>query len=202
MPSKWIAVLILLCATIGSSRAQEFSSEAWHKGQVVLIDGDTLIGDVKYDMEAQTIQYASNGKILAFSPRKLLAFEIYDNLLETYRVFYVLPYRAVNDYEAPYIFELIYEGPHMSLLRTESIETVLRNAPYMYATYTYEELQYTYYFIDTKANIREFSGKKNDLLRIMRDRAPEIREYLRDQNLKLDRPDHLVKISSYYNSLF
>ncbi len=200
MPSRWL-LLILLSVT--GVQAQEFSSEAWHRGQIVLLNGDTLVGEVKYDMEAQAIQYASGeNQILAFSPRKLLAFEIYDNIMDSYRVFYVLPYKAVNDYEAPYIFELIYEGPHMSLLRTESIETVLRNVPYMYATYTYEEIQYTYYFIDTKANIHEFNGKKSDLLRIMRDRGPEIREFLKNQNLKLDRSDHLVKISSYYNSLF
>lgn len=200
MPSKW-TILFLFAVITG--HAQEFSSEAWHKGQVVLINGDTLVGELKYNMEAQTVQYASSGnQILAFSPRKLLAFEIYDGVMETYRVFYVLPYRAVNDYEAPYIFELVYEGQQLSLLRTERIETVIRNAPYMYATYTYEEMQYTYYFIDKQANIREFNGKKNDLLRIMRDRSPEVRGFLRDQNLKLDRADHLVKISSYYNSLF
>ncbi len=111
-------------------------------------------------------------------------------------------YKAVNDYEAPYIFELSYEGSHMSLLRTEKIETVMRNMPYMYATYTYEEMQYTYFFIDKSGRIQEFNGKKNDLLRIMSKRGPEMRQYLREQNLKLDRLDHLVKICSYYNSLF
>ena len=184
--------------------AQPFSSDVWHNGQVVLMTGDTLKGgQVKYNMENQTVQYSFNGEnVQAFSPRKVLAFEMYDNVIDSYRVFYVLPYKAVNNYEAPFIFELSYEGPHMSLLRTEKVETVMRNVPYMYATYTFEEMQYTYYFIDKTGRIQEFNGKKNDLFRIMRNRAPEIKAFIRQENLKLDRLDHLVKISSYYNSLF
>ena len=193
---------MIFWASVGLS--QPFSSDVWHNGQVVLMTGDTLKGgQVKYNMENQTVQYSFNGEnVQAFSPRKVLAFEMYDNVIDSYRVFYVLPYKAVNNYEAPYIFELSYEGPHMSLLRTEKVETVMRNVPYMYATYTFEEMQYTYYFIDKTGRIQEFNGKKNDLFRIMRNRAPEIKAFIRQENLKLDRLDHLVKISSYYNSLF
>ncbi len=181
---------------------QRFSSEVWHEGRLVLLDGDTLRGQIKYDMESQSVQVSRDGqRIQAYSPRNILAFELYDEVIQAYRIFYILPYRSQGGYEAPYIFELSYEGPYMSLLRSEDIELVVRSLPYMYSSTTREELVYTYYFLDTKGNIREFNGKKSDINRIFPDRAAEMRNFIRDQRLKLDRLDHLVRLCSYYNSI-
>ncbi|MEJ2005572.1 MAG: hypothetical protein P8X57_11540, partial [Cyclobacteriaceae bacterium] len=81
---------------------QQFSSEFWHEGRLILFEGDTLRGQIKYDMENQSVQYsADNGRIQAFSPRNILAFELYDEVIEAYRIFYVLPYRNQQGYESP-----------------------------------------------------------------------------------------------------
>lgn len=183
--------------------SQKFSSEVWHNGSVVLLDGDTLTGRVKYDMEAQIVQFTGNGEtILTYSPRKLISFDLYDEVIGAYRIFYILPYEANGYYQTPYIFEVLFTGARVSLLRTESIETVVRNTPYIYGgSYSSIEQVYTYYFLKPGGDIQPFSGKKNDLYRILADRSAQVKEFMKENNLDVDRVSDLVRICSYYNSL-
>ncbi|MCA6074877.1 hypothetical protein [Fulvivirga sedimenti] len=198
-------VTLIFCGflvTAFTAHGQSYSTDVWHRGNLFLFEGDTLSGEIKYNMENQSVQFTRDGStVQAFSPRKILAFEIYDKIIQSYRIFYILPYKSQGTYEAPFIFELSYEGPYVSLLRTEKLELVVRSLPYMYSTYTNEEMVYTYYFLDRSGRINEFNGKKSDLNRIFRDHAAEIRRFVKDERLKLDRLDHLIKICSHYNSL-
>ncbi len=207
MQSKVTYILLALIAVVSLNQhpahAQKFSSEVWHNGEVVLLEGDTLSGRVKYDMEAQIVQFSGNGEtIQTFSPRKLIAFDLYDEVLGAYRVFYILPFEANGHYRTPYIFEVLYTGSRISLLRTESVETVVRNTPYIYGgSYSSIEQVYTYYFLKPGGDIQVFSGKKSDLYRIMADRSSEIKDYIKENNMNVDRLTDLIRISSYYNSL-
>jgi len=202
MRSKELVIAFFLLVISFHAAAQRFSSELWHEGRLVTFEGDTIRGQIKYDMEGQSVQVTTDGnRIQAFSPRNILTFELYDELIEAYRIFYILPYRSQSGYKAPFIFELSYEGPYMSLLRSENIELVVRSLPYMYSSTTREELVYTYYFLDRDGNIEEFNGKKSDINRIFRDRSAEMRRFIKDERLKLNRLDHLVRICSYYNSI-
>ena len=90
-----------------SVQGQTYSSDVWHRGNLILFEGDTLVGEVKYNMENQSVQFTADGStIQAFSPRKILAFEIYDKIIQSYRIFYILPFKSQGSYEAPFIFEL------------------------------------------------------------------------------------------------
>jgi len=200
---KLIAVLSFLMAAQIPAMAQRFSSEVWHTGQVVLLEGDTLSGRVKYDMESQIVQYSGNGEtIQTFSPRKLISFDLYDEVIGAYRIFYILPFEANGNYRTPYIFEVLYTGARISLMRTESVETVVRNTPYIYGgSYSSIEQVYTYYFLKPGGDIKVFSGKKSDLYRIMADRSAEIKGYIKENNMNVDRLTDLIRISSFYNSL-
>ena len=195
-----LLVIFLICRSVPAS-GQRFSSEVWHSGKLVLLEGETLEGRIKYDMENKSVLYTSDGnRVQAYSPKKILSFELYDEVLQAYRIFYILPYRDRSGYEAPYIFELSYEGPYMSLLRIEEIELVVRSMPYMYSTWTDEEVVYTYFFLDRRG-LLEFNGKKSDIPRVFRDRPAEMKRFIKDERLKLDRLDHLIRICSHYNSL-
>lgn len=195
-------VLLSLFVYISAS-AQKFSSDVWHSGEIILLDGDTLSGRVKYSMETQIVQFSQSGEtIQTYSPRKLISFDLYDEIIGAYRIFYILPFEANGYYTTPFIFEVLFTGERISLLRTERVETVVRNTPYIYGgSYSSIEQVYTYYFLKTGGEIREFSGKRSDLYRIMADRSSDIRSYIKDKNLNLDRLRDLINVSSYYNSL-
>ena len=199
--SAWI--LSLLIITTGGF-AQTFPSEIWHDGKVVLFDEDTLTGKIKYDLENDLIQLHIKNTIQTYSSRKILYFEIFDEVSNNYRYFYALPYEIQNNYEVPLIFEVLYEGP-LSLLAREKIVT--ENVPQFNTFYrpqifnTRARLDYTYYFLDKNGSIQRYTMKKGDLLRIMKSKSGQIRQYMRKNKLQHDQRNDLFRIVAYYNAL-
>ena len=71
--------------TISQAFSQEFPSELWHQGKVVLIGGDTLNGTVKYDFENDLVQVNDSYTLKTYSSRKIFYFEIFDETTKSYR---------------------------------------------------------------------------------------------------------------------
>ncbi|TRX61708.1 hypothetical protein FNH22_02710 [Fulvivirga sp. M361] len=198
-------LIIVLLSVSGVLFGQRFPSELWHDGYVVLIEGDTLKGQVKYDLETDLIQhkFGPQETINTITARSLSFFEIFDGTANRYRQFYVLPYNVRIDYRAPVIFELIYEGEHLTLLSREKVEYQVTSYPYAVSgTYTRLTLVYTYYFLSPNGGIVMHTGKKNDLLWNMKRKSPQMKKFLKENKIKVDRRSDLIKVVSYYNSLF
>jgi len=183
---------------------QEFSSRTFHKGWLVSTDQDTVRGDVKYDMAANSVQVLlKKSKVNTYSSKKILFFEIYDELLKSYRQFYSIPYRVHSNYKVPILFEVLYEGP-TSLLVREKI--VVATDPYSQSYFngpskTHERLAFTYYFVDTKGNMTLYNGKKNHLFEILHKNSGKVKDYIKSNKLKTDEMRDLVRITAFYNSL-
>ncbi|HMP99733.1 MAG TPA: hypothetical protein PKC24_08125 [Cyclobacteriaceae bacterium] len=197
-------LIIILLINIPAVKAQRFSFEFWHEGRIVLVDNDTIRGTIKYNLENDILQYLRTDKTIeTFTARKVLFFEIFDASTDRYREFYALPYALGGDYKVPVFFEVLEEG-RLTLLCRERVE--LRNVnpnPYFYYNnFTREVLVYSFFFLDTKGNIAEFSGNRNDLLRMMGRQGDEVNKYMRSNKLKSDNRLDLIKIIHYYNSLF
>lgn len=202
LKSILIVCLVLVCSV---SSAQRFPSQVWHDGKLVLLEGDTLRGQVMYNQETDLIQYSTNNQktIQTFTARKLLFFEIFDETRSNYRQFYALPYNLTGGYKAPIIFELIHEGSELTLLSREAIENKVISSPYSNtAAYTRTELVYTYYFLNSEGDITKFNGKKKDLIWIMKAKSDQIKKYMKAENIRVDRRSDLVRAVAYYNALF
>lgn len=185
-----------------SVRAQQWPFELWHEGKIVLLEGDTLKGLVKYDLQQDLLQYNyRDQKVEAYSARKVLFFEIFDNTVHRYRQFFALPYTTTSGYRAPVFFELLEEGK-MTLLVREALENRTYSSPYYVGSYTRVVLVYKYFFMEEDGDIVEFNGNKNDLLDLMGKRAEEVEKYMKANRLKYDEKYDLAKIIAYYNSLF
>lgn len=181
--------------------AQDFPSEIWHEGRVVLTSGDTLHGSIKYSIENDLIQVDMNNTVQTYSSRKIAYFEIFDLTVDNFRHFYSLPFSTRPNYRIPILFEVLYEGP-MALLARELI--VLETVPqinYSYRSYTRRKLTYEYYFLEQGSEIVRYSGKKNDLIYIMRKQTVQIKKFIKKNKLHYDRRNDLIKITTYYNNL-
>jgi hypothetical protein len=202
---KQIMVTTLVCSLISSfsANAQEWPFEFWHEGKIVLLNGDTLKGIVKYDLQQDVIQYSMGSqKTEAYTARKILFFEIFDNTVHRYRQFYALPFAKESDYRAPVFFELLAEGK-MTLLAREGLELRTYNSMYYYgSSYSRQVLVYKYYFLNEKGDIAEFDGNRNDLLDLMGRRSDDVEKYIKTNKLKFEDKNDLARIVSYYNSLF
>ena len=74
---KALASSILLLFAVFAN-AQNFPSEFWHSGKILLMSGDTLKGEVKYNMTTDVVQYKIGERIQTFTSQKVLYFEIFD----------------------------------------------------------------------------------------------------------------------------
>ena len=182
--------------------AQQFPSDLWHEGKIILLEGDTLKGNIKYDLQQDLVQYGiADQRTTAFSARKVLFFEIFDTSVRKYRQFFALPFTTTSGYKAPVFFELLEEGK-MTLLSRESVEYRTYSSPYYMGSYSRLVLVYKYYFLDEKGNISEFTGNKNDLLDLMKAKSNEVEKYIKANKLKFDDKYDFARIVAYYNSLF
>ncbi len=187
-------------------KAQEFPSEIWHKGMLVLVNEDTLVGKIKYNLDQELVQVESDKKIYTFSGKKVFYFQIFDETVDSYREFYVLPYALVNQYETPIFFEVLVEGRLTLLCREKIIDKTVQDPNYINAygsaiSYSRKVLVYTYYFLDDKGIITKYSLKKKDLLKILAKRADKVDEYMRVNNLRADKRYDLSRIIAFYNGI-
>lgn len=203
MRNYCLLVLVILAHQIS---AQTFPSEIWHEGKVVLIDNQEYKGLLKYDLETDIVQVNDDKTIRTFSSKKVLYFEIFDESVDTYRQFYALPYAVSQGYETPILFEVLHEGRPLSLLAREAVTTeTVPQYSYYYGRSNYfsrYKLIYEFYFFNEKTGIRRYHMKKKELLDLMGRKSSEVRKFINDNNLKVDRRRDLERITAYYNSLW
>ncbi len=196
-------LIILVVFLPLSTFSQEFSAYKWHNGFLVTADGDTLRGKLKYDLETNSVQIATREIIKGYSSFKIFYFEIFDEVLENYRQFYSIPYQLRSNYEAPVLFELLFEGG-LSLLAREKIvkETATSANPFWASgSYARNTVAYDFFFLDKKGNITFYSGSKNELLDILGKKRTKVKEYIKSNKLKSDQVQDLIRITSFYNSI-
>lgn len=186
-----------------SGYAQEFPFQVWHEGKIVLMSNDTLKGHIKYNLEGNVVQYESKQQVKAFSSQQVLYFEIFDNIFETFRYFYSLPYYVQSNYKTPILFEVLYEGPLTLLAREYTVEETVQHYSYYYRNHysTRTRLAFDYFFLDMTGDIRKYTVKRSDLFEIMKKKEDEMRKFIKKNNLRIDRREDLVRAVAYYNSL-
>lgn len=193
-------LFILLLVSCGSLQAQVFPFELWHEGKLVLEEGDTLRGAIKYDLQSDLLQYQINKRIETFTARKVIFFEIFDQTVKKYRQFFSLPYSPTGGYKAPVFFELLAEGK-LTVLCREALEYRTYSSFYYYGTYSRLVLVNKYFLLMEDGSISEFIGKKNDWLSLMGRYEEDVQKYAHSNRLDFDQKYELAKILTYYNSL-
>jgi hypothetical protein len=182
------------------AHAQTWSFELWHEGKIVLVEGDTLRGMLKYDLQQDLVQYTyNNSKAEVYTARKILFFEIFDESVNRYRRFFTLPYSTSPGYKTPIFFELLEEGK-ITLLCREFLE--YKNQSSMYMNYSRLVLSHKYFFLLENGEIEEFlEPRKNDLLDRMGKWSEDVEKFIRANRLRIEDKQDLARIIDYYNSL-
>ena len=199
MKFGWVFVFLVLSWAVA---AQKFPSEMWHEGKIILEAGDTLRGNVKYDLTNDLLQFDKDNRLASYTARKVLFFEIFDKTIKRYRQFYSLPYATSGAYKAPVFFELLSEGK-MTLLCRESLE--YRSYPssfYYYGSTTRLVMVYKYFLLKDNGTIEPFTGKRNDLIYIMGNQGDPVEAFIKKNKLSVDNKYQFAEIVDYYNSLF
>jgi hypothetical protein len=198
--ARWVGVFSLVLYT-NAGYAQHWPFELWHEGKIVLLEGDTLKGMVKYDLQQDLLQYTNrDAQAEVYTARKVLFFEIFDETIHRYRRFFTLPFTTTTGYKTPIFFELLEEGK-MTLLCREFLEYKSQSS--MYMNYSRLVLSHKFFFLHENGQIEEFIGaRKSDLLDMMGKRSDEVEKYMKVNRLRIEDKQDLIRIVDYYNSLF
>lgn len=180
----------------------QFPSELWHEGKIVLLDGDTIKGAIKYNFERDIIQLNDAKTIEAYTARNLLYFIIFDETVNQYRQFYAIPYNITPDYKTPIFFEVFYEGK-LTLLGREyiTIQTNTFGPSSIGSSYSRPVLAYNFYLADEKGHITSYNKNKKELLLYMSKYDTEIKNFVKRNRIRTDKKDDLIQVVQYYNSL-
>jgi hypothetical protein len=200
---SWMCTIaFVLVSFLANAQQQTWAFELWHEGKIILAEGDTLKGMVKYDMQQDLVQYTVlDRKAEVFTARKVIFFEIFDETIHKYRRFFTLPFANSTGYRTPLFFELLEEGK-MTLLARELLVYKTYSSPYYLGSYQRLVLDHKYFFLKDDGTIEEFAGNKNDLLDLMGKRSDEVEKYMKTNRLRFDDKQDLSRIVAYYNSLF
>jgi hypothetical protein len=197
-------IFLILFFAFTDSRGQDFPSEMLHEGELVLLNGDTLRGQIKYNLENDLIQMVINETVQTYSARKILYFSIYDKSVDMHRNFYSIPFEVQPNYKIPILFEVLYEGKLSLLAREVVVTETVPQYSYMYRSsvnMTRTRLDYEYYFLAEKGNIIKYNNKKYEIFEVMKRKEPQIKQYIKKNKLKIDSRRDLVRITAYYNAL-
>lgn len=209
---RTLSIVIFLLSVFTLS-AQDFPSENWYVGNVTLTSGEQKEGVIKYDLESNSIQINIDNKIETYHASQFITFTILMKKEELRRSFYVLPYANVAGYKRPTIFELIHEG-QTSLVAREYIATRNMNAgsnfynsrfggfndPYN-RTFRQRYLAFRLFLVDNQGAVTPLSAKRNDVIAALGDHQKELKRFIKDNKLKMDRVPDMADLIAYYNNL-
>jgi hypothetical protein len=200
---KTTTFLTLLFLTYSYSLSAQQWSRTWHQGQLVSVSGDTLEGDIRYDIENDAVQIKlPDERVYTYSGKKVLAFEFQEHPRRSKRRFYSLPYEQRNSFFTSRLFEVLYEGK-LTLLCRPYMEHIItnpskedeasgkkKNDPY-----------YEYYFLNDDGIVHLYRPRLGRLLSFMSAKHREVRNYMKQHHLRYDQMRDLVRITAYYNAL-
>lgn len=199
--------LLILTFILGFSPAvsQDLPHEMWHPGIIVLDSEDTLRGKIQYDFESNLLQYSIDKRIRTFSSQNVLYFSFHCQYFKRYRYVYSLPYQLKGRMNVPIFFEILAEG-RITLMTREYVITESNNrfGNPMYGSRSLssrEILTYDYYLLTENGDINKYSEKRKDLYPYFGRLQDIMKDYIKENRLKVDRQADLIKIIDHYNQI-
>lgn len=181
-------------------KSQGLAEDKWHQGAVVLTNGDTLKGALKYSIKNSVIRLKTRNTIKTYSPHKVVSFLFHDLNYHHNRQFISLPYavRRSSSYKVPSFFELVRKGHPLTLLSRQT--TFMRRSGRLNGFYRMVE-QDIFYLLDSKGDIKRVKPSRRGISKAFSNHAKSIKTYMKVNRLKYSNRNDLIKIVDYYNSL-
>lgn len=127
--------------------AQEFPSEYWHKGSIILKQGDTLQGTLKYNLSENLLLFQKQKGYATYRPSEVLAFSFFDALDSIPRHFSSQEVFINEQYQLEMFFELLLVNKQNLFARERiqlSRQAAMASQGFMISDY---ELGFDYYYL-------------------------------------------------------
>ncbi len=195
-------------------QAQYLAEDNWHFGKVLLDTGDSLSGNLKFNLKEELLMLNAPQGLQTLSSRKVAMFSFYDTKLKRDRQFYSFMYPKTNNYKTPCFFEVLHHGEKISLVGREVlVQTTINNRPYYGGMYgsgyygnpmnipqTITSVKMEMYFLYNSGKMKSFNGNKNELYTIFADAQSQIKTYIKDRKPNLEKPDDIKQMLVFYHN--
>lgn len=210
---KRLIVSFLLISTAFQVEAQVFPSQEWHKGAVELTNETFVVGEIKYDLEHDAVQVQVNGTTKTYSSQQVASFKIRPKMQRDFRHFFTLPYLNKTGHKRPRFFEVIVEGK-ATLLAREYVATVTAGNSRLgrrsglndpnnrnLGGFTRTILAHRLYIVNLDGDIQELTSRKKDLFSILKGHNDDLKAFIKQERIKLDKVGDMARLVSHYNSI-
>lgn len=211
---KRLFLVFILISVAIHTVAQEFPGQQWHKGEIRFTDDTFRTGNIKYDLEHDAVQLQVRGRTETYSAQQVASFKIIYEKAKAYRYFFTLPYENKAGREIPKFFEVMVEG-RVTLLAREYIATVSTgnnarfgrrrglNDPYNrnFGSLTRNVLAHRMYVVGLDGVIKALNPRRRDVLAALKGHNDELKDFIKDEELKIDRVNDMARLVGYYNAI-
>lgn len=181
------------CFYYGDPSGMYLNAE-WEEGKAVLLDGQKLDGNFRYNLYKQKMEAIVEGDTFAFAkPCEIEVLKIGERKF-IYSTFIRSDQEVANTW-----FEVLCEGEYC-LLQRQYIKYRIADGdddPTNDQLYRMQE----YYTRNNDEKLMRFYASKKILLETLPEHQEEVKEYMKSERLKLNNPDDLVEVFAYYNML-
>ena len=204
------------------NKGDVFPSDLWHNGDLTFKDGSITSGLLKYDLDNNVLMLKSDGMIKTYNPAQVQNFQIQDAVTGLDRRFQSLSLVEKGNRRARKFFEIIYQNK-TSLVAREFIEVIIEDIPkrrYYHrnrsifnevrnpfnermgpAVNTSKQVSHDFYLVRENGVVVKIESSPKRLLRVMPFNQKELKSYIKENRLDLDKMEDLVELVSHYNSL-
>jgi hypothetical protein len=192
---------VLLSVNSALSQKAKWPFELWHHGEVVLVNGDTLTGLVKYNLAKNIVEFGKGDtrRPDIFIAARVVSFKVQDVSSNRIRKFFTLPYAVSSNYETMVFFELLVDG-EITILSREFLRMIAASPTPAYPEAARTVLGYKFFLLDN-AGIVEIDDLEKKLIGYFGEKAKQVEDYVRDEQLTFEKDGDVQKIISFYNSL-
>jgi len=203
---KRLFVVILLCCISCSAFSQSFpflfnKNTPWHKGTVVMQNGDTIRGYVKFTRKVSEglLQMKKGKRVEVLTVKEVAAFSYYDKekkRTRTYLTLSLLPDLATREHEI--FIEYVYGNNKLSLLNYKTLgfaENALQLNPFRSKTVVNKR-----YLLNKKTG-KILPLTKENILGLMDEERTEVMTYLQSNGIRLKTLDEYISLLDYHQTL-
>lgn len=197
--------IVLLATWLFITGSALAKGPVWNRGELQLVNGTVLDGDLSYNWKAEIIQFRQGDAIKAYSAHQIESFRFFDDHLNTIRKFVAFDYPVKPTLHRPIFLEQCITGTLTVYRRLRHLRDpipVVTPSAYRTDEALLDDIDnFTYYVVDAN-NVLNLDGFLRNLWPRLRDEfGDELQRYAGSLHMDLNNTLARLLLINQYNTL-
>ena len=186
----------------GSVVGDTYLDKKWNLSEIILYENDRVIEGypIKYDIKGEMIEISARNGIKVIEARKIHTFAWIDSLIQTKHFFVNAKEYRLDGSPLTGFLEVVSDGQVPLFKRTVIYERAPDYVPALdMGTRDTRILKKEVFYMRKGKDLKKI-GSRRSLLSELGTHADDVEQYIKVNNLDLDKENHLIRVFDYYNS--